>query len=226
MDRRMAKTQKPHRAHGRGPTAVPPDPQKEHQEIIRAFLKTFTHFFGPLRKRLEHLPDPRQPQAPEDVVYSVGSVVFLCVLMFACRLGARRQVRLRLFSTFLANLYKALFDVEGVPHGDTMNGVLCGLPFEDVQELGAGMVETLIDKKVLYPQRLFERYYVVAVDATGMLTYRYSHCPHCLRRTHNGKTLYYHPVLEAKLVTPTGFAFSLMSNVTGVVPEAEKIVRS
>jgi hypothetical protein len=35
--------------------------------------------------------------------------------------------------------------------------------------------------------------------------------PHCLTRTHNGKTTYYHPVLEAKLVTPCGFAFSIMT---------------
>jgi len=106
-------------------------------------------------KRWEGLPDPRKPESPEDVDYSVGSLVFLCVLMFACRLGARRQVRHQLFTTFLVNLYKVLFDVDSVPHGDTMNGVLCGLPFEGVQELVCGMTETLIDKKVLYPHRLF-----------------------------------------------------------------------
>jgi hypothetical protein len=108
-------------------------------------------------------------------------------------------------------LYKVVFDVDSVPHGDTMNGVLCGLPFEAVQELVAGMTETLIDKKVLYPHRLFERYYVVAVDATEMLVYHREHCPRCLTRTHHDKTRYYHPVLEAKIVTPTGLVFSLMS---------------
>ena len=174
-------------------------------------MKTFTHFFGPVRKRWEGLPDPRKPESPEDVDYSVGSLVFLGVLMFACRLGARRQVRLQLFTTFLVDLYRVLFDVDSVPHGDTMNGVLCGLPFDRVQELVCGMTETLIDKKVLYPHRLFGRYYVVAVDATGMLVYRYPHCPHCLTRTHHAETVYYHPVLEAKVVTPTGFVFSLMS---------------
>lgn len=174
-------------------------------------MKTFTHFFGPVRKRWDGLPDPRKPESPEDVDYSVGSLVFLCVLMFACRLGARRQVRFELFTTFLVDLYKVLFDVDSVPHGDTMNGVLCGLPFDGVQEIVTGMAETLIDKKVLYPHRLFERYYVVAVDATGMLVYRYPHCPHCLRSTHHGETIYYHPVLEAKLVTPTGLVFSLLS---------------
>lgn len=208
----MEKAQKARRGHGRGPTAVPANPQEEHEEVIRVFLKTFTHFFGPVRKRFGGLPDPRAPESPDDVDYSVASLVFLGVLMFSCRLEARRQVRLRLFTTFLVGLYKALFDVDSVPHGDTMNGVLGGLPFEAVQGVVAGMTETLIDKKVLYPHRLFERYYVVAIDATGMLVYHDRHCAHCLRKTHkSGATTYYHPVLEAKIVTPTGWVFSLMT---------------
>ncbi len=175
-------------------------------------MKTFTHFFGPVARRFAGLPDPREPESPDDVDYSVGSLVFLCMLMFACRVGARRQVRHQLFTTFLVNLYKVMFGVKSVPHGDTMNGVLCGLPFEAVQEIVAGMTETLIDKKVLYPHRLFEQYYVVAVDATGMLVYHDRHCPHCLTKKHkSGKITYYHPVLEAKMVTPTGLVFSLMS---------------
>ena len=175
-------------------------------------MKTFTHFFGPVARRFAGLPDPRKPESPDDVDYSVGSLVFLCVLMFACRLGARRQVRHQLFTTFLVDLYKVLFDVDSVPHGDTMNGVLCGLPFEAIQEQATSMTETLIDKKVLYPHRLLDQYYVVAVDATGMLVYHDRHCAHCLTRKHkNGKITYYHPVLEAKIVTPTGLVFSLLS---------------
>jgi hypothetical protein len=212
MDRGMEEAQKAHRRHGRGPAAVPADPQKEHQEIIRAFLKTFTHFFGPARKRFAGLPDPRKPEKPDDVDYSVASLVFLGVLMFACRLGARRQVRLQLFTTFIVDLYKVLFDVDSVPHGDTMNAVFRGLPLEAVQELISGMTETLIDKKVLYPHRLFGRYYVVAIDATGTRSYDHPHCAHCLTRKHkSGKVTYYHPVLEAKIVTPNGWVFSLMT---------------
>jgi len=44
-----------------------------------------------------------------------------------------------------------------------------------------------------------------------MVHFRRRHCLHCLTRTHQGKTLYYHPVLEAKLVTPKGLVFSLMT---------------
>jgi hypothetical protein len=73
------------------------------------------------------------------------------------------------------------------------------------------MTETLIRKKVLYSYRLFGMYFIVAIDGTGTISFSHRHCPHCLTRTHNGKTLYYHPVLEAKLITSIGFAFSLMT---------------
>ena len=157
------------------------------------------------------MPDPRKPESPDDVVYSVASLVFLCVAMFCCGLGARRQIRLQLYTTPLVESFKTLFDVDSVPHGDTMNGVLCGLPEQDVQELVCAMTETLIDKKVLYAHRLLGRYYVVAIDGTGMLTFPTRHCAHCLTQTHGETTRYYHPVLEAKIVTPTGLVFSVMS---------------
>jgi len=70
---------------------------------------------------------------------------------------------------------------------------------------------TLSRRKVLYNHRLLEQYSLVGVDGTGMLTFSERHCPYCMTRTYKGHTLYYHPVLEAKLVTPTGFVFSLMT---------------
>ena len=80
-----------------------------------------------------------------------------------------------------------------------------------MQTVVSGMTETLIRKKVLYSYRLLGIYFIVAIDGTGTIRFSRRHCPYCLTRTHNGKTLYYHPVLEAKLVTSNGFAFSLMT---------------
>jgi hypothetical protein len=164
-----------------------------------------------LSKRLGNCPDPRKPKRPEDNDYSIPCLLFTGVLMFVCRLGARRQVGLLLNTVFLVDTFKKLFDADGVPHGDTMNNVFVNLSVDAVQETVTAMTETLIDKKVLYPHRLFERYYVLAIDATGMLTYDYHHCPYCLSKKHGDKTLYYHHVLEAKIVAPNGMAFSLLS---------------
>jgi hypothetical protein len=73
------------------------------------------------------------------------------------------------------------------------------------------MTETLIRRKVLAATRLLGQYYLVAIDGTGVLVFPERHCAHCLTRTQHGVTTYYHPVLEAKLVTTSGFAFSLMT---------------
>jgi len=43
------------------------------------------------------------------------------------------------------------------------------------------------------------------------------------KKLNNGETLYYHPVLEAKLVTANGFAFSLMTEfIENTDPQADK----
>ncbi|MBN1888416.1 MAG: hypothetical protein JW850_10515 [Thermoflexales bacterium] len=85
------------------------------------------------------------------------------------------------------------------------------LDVPEVQDIVTGMTEGLIRSKVLYPYRLRERYFLVGIDGTGMLTFPERHCPHCLTRTSKDRTLYYHPVLEAKLITSQGLVCSLMT---------------
>jgi hypothetical protein len=80
-----------------------------------------------------------------------------------------------------------------------------------LQEAVTGLTQTLIRRKVLYPYRLLGQYFLVVMDGTGVLVFSERHCPHCLTRTRNGQTLYYHPLLEAKLVTRNGWALSLMT---------------
>ena len=71
--------------------------------------------------------------------------------------------------------------------------------------------QMLIRKKVLDSFRLFGKWFTIAFDGTQLFSFAERHCEHCLTRTHNGKTTYYHPVLEAKLVTPCGMVFSIMT---------------
>lgn len=131
--------------------------------------------------------------------------------MFACRLGARRQMEFLQRTPAAAQTFQTLFDVNKVAHGDTVNNVLRLMNPAQMQEVVSLMAETLIRKKTLCSQRLLDTFYCVAIDGTGTFTYNERHCEHCLTRTHNGKTTYYHNLLEAKLVTRSGFVFSLMS---------------
>jgi hypothetical protein len=70
----------------------------------------------------------------------------------------------------------------------------------------------LFDQKWLREYRLLDEYYLVALDATGIVSFDKRHCEHCLTKTSKkGKTTYFHYVLEAKLVTRDGHALSLAS---------------
>jgi hypothetical protein len=97
-----------------------------------------------------------------------------------------------------------------LPHLDTVHRVLCRLPEAELAQLKHALVKTLWEKKVLHKYRRFGRWFVVAVDATGVVSFSEPHWEHCLHRTsQTGKTTDFHNVLEAKLITATGFAISL-----------------
>jgi hypothetical protein len=143
--------------------------------------------------------------------YPLAGLAFAGVMLFLCQLKARRQIGLLLRNGPSIRKFQALFGVESFPHGDTLDAAFSNLEVDQIQAVVSTMTGTLIRKKVLYNYRVLRNYFIVAVDGTGMVNFDHRHCPHCLTRTHNGKTLYYHPVLEAKLLTSNGFAFSLMT---------------
>jgi len=99
-----------------------------------------------------------------------------------------------------------------LPHPDTIDKVMRVLQPELLEELKAKLVGSLFEQKVLREFRFLGKYYFVAVDATGTHTFDHKHCNCCLTKTSkNGVTTWFHYVLEAKLVTSSGFAISLAS---------------
>lgn len=62
--------------------------------------------------------------------------------------------------------------------------------------------------KCLERFRLFG-YLLTAVDGTGHLSFTKRHCKTCLRQRHGDTIVYYHTVLEAKIVTEDGLAISI-----------------
>lgn len=184
--------------------------EEKQQNLLKCFLGTFRHYFGEVAEWVGAVDDPRQPSS---TTYSLASLLFAGLLLFVCHLSSRRQFNDRIRGNGPGRVkFGALFETEEVPHGDTLNYAFKQLEPAQVQEVVCRMVETLIRRKVLYPYRLLDRYFLVAIDGTGQLTFRQRHCPHCLtRRLKDGTLLYYHHVLEAKLVTANGFAFSVLT---------------
>lgn len=130
--------------------------------------------------------------------------------MFSMHSGSRRQFRNdSITSDFVHNLsLLANTDVENAPHGDTIVYYLRKILPENFQKLITRMIGRLIRMKALDAYRLFSTF-MVAIDGTGQHTFKKRHCPNCLVRKHKSGTLYYHHVLEAKLVTSNGLSLSM-----------------
>jgi hypothetical protein len=193
-------------------TTVEHSPDADIQEqasIFNAFVVTVHHLFGGFHRLFQGVSDPRHPAY---ITYPLPALMATGVLMFLFRLGARRQVgNLLRGNSASAAKYQILFGVESCPHGDTLNYSYTRSDVAEVQEVVTGMTGTLIRRKMLYRHRLLDKHFLIVIDGTGMLSFSERHCPYCMTRTYRGYTFYYHPVLEAKLVTPTGFVFSLMT---------------
>lgn len=178
---------------------------------VKIFLKTIWHFFSGFSGWLQSIPDSRNKKK---ITYTLGQLFWVGVFLFLFKLNSRRNIKFRLTSAgFISNLKLMLNSSkysEKVPHGDTVNYLLERVPFEYIANVRTEMLRALIRKKSFVKDRLLDKYYLIVIDGTWMLSFNKRHCKNCLKRDMGKeKYIYYHPVLEAKLVTFNGMALSI-----------------
>lgn len=191
-------------------------------EVLGLVYKTVIHFFPELRHWLDAMPDPR---CPARITYPVRSLFWSGTLMFLFHLSARRRLRYDLNSEAgLPNLNRlAETELQTLPHPDTLAYLFKRMSTAGLRGLRAAMVRALLRKRSLERFRLLGKFYLVAIDATGYLSFRRPHCHRCLQQTlARGRTLYHHPVLEAKLVCRNGLAISLATEFIQNADGADK----
>lgn len=165
-------------------------------------------------------------RAPHRIEYHLTTVLISGLLLFIVKARARRQLGYLLGTeVFLENL-RVLSgkSVDKLHHHDTLEYCMERINPDYLRKVRTKMIRQLLRKKVLEKYRLLGTYYMIAIDMTGYLAFKQQHCPHCLRKEHEGKVVYwYHPVVEAKLVTANGFALSIESEfVENTNPTATK----
>jgi hypothetical protein len=136
------------------------------------------------------------------------------ILLFLLKLEARRQIKYEFDAeSFLNNLnVLAGTKQQSIAHPDTLAHLAKKLSPEQLSEIITKMINRLIRMRCLEQYRLFGKYYVIAVDGTGYINFgKNRHCSKCLTKTieSTGEKIYYHPILEAKLVTVNGLALSV-----------------
>jgi hypothetical protein len=157
------------------------------------------------------LPDTRVQDA---CTYSRRFLAWWGLLLYLLQLGSRRQLDFELRAggeQVLANLNRlAQTEQTTLPVHDTLDHFLGHVKLAGWERLRTQMVQRLLRMKALDPARLLGQF-VLLLDATGLVCFHQRHCEHCLVRRHGKTTLYYHHVLEAKLLGPAGVVVSLDS---------------
>jgi hypothetical protein len=143
--------------------------------------------------------------------YSMTEILTGALLMYIFKETSRNAYNNdRRETCFRRNLFK-YFGIR-LPQADTIDDVLRDLSPAELEILKANLVSSLIEQKLLRKFRFMGKFYLVAVDGTGMATFEKRHCDHCLTKTSKtGVVTYFHYVLEAKIVTSTGLCISIAS---------------
>lgn len=177
----------------------------------RALAQTVRHFFPELNTWLDRLPDTRVQDA---CIYSTRFLAWWGIALYLFQLSSRRQLDFELRdggSQVRANLNRlAETEQTTLPVHDTLDHFVGHGTLAGWERLRTQLVQRLLRMKALDAARLLGRP-VLLLDATGLLCFQRRHCSHCLVRKHGKKTLYYHHVLEAKLLGPAGVVVSLGS---------------
>jgi hypothetical protein len=184
--------------------------------------------FPRLTEWLRVLPDRREREACD---YPNAALAWTAILMYLGRLGARRQIRYRLRSPGARARLEGLCGeaLPAFPDGDTVDDYLVAVDPAAVQALPQAMVRALLEARRLEAFRLLGRYYLVTFDLSGHLYLGDTPSEFtqgCLTQTtDDGRTLYYRPACDAKLVTRTGLALSIgtefVENPPGVDPKKD-----
>lgn len=178
--------------------------QSRGKAVVCELFRTINHFFPDLFEQLRQLEDCRGKSD-----YTLSEILMAAIALFIFQQGSRNAFNNLRQEAKFAKHYRRLFKLR-LPHLDTVHRVLCRLADEVLERLKHQLVKTLLEKKALHKYRLFGQYFVVAIDATGTMSFADKHCDQCLHQTSKtGQRTYFHNVLEAKLITANGFAISL-----------------
>lgn len=177
---------------------------KKEINIFSDVVNIIKQYFPQLTKKLDELTDTRHQSYVE---YNMSIITVTRLLGLLCGIKSMRETTEK-FNTKetienIANLLEV--ELEELPHYDTINNVFEKLQIEELRRIQKYMVNRLIRSKMFDKYRFKNKYFQIVVDGTGIMSFKERHCKHCLKKVYNKgeeneKTIYYHYVLEAKLV--------------------------
>lgn len=151
------------------------------------------------------------------ITYEIEVILYVMILKNVCSIESMQEM-VEEFNEdeWVKNIYRilGLEEKQYLPHYVTINECLSKLDTKELENIHKGMVYNLIRKKSFDDGKFMEKYWLVIVDATQLCCFRERHCKHCLAKTikkgtAEEKTIYYHQVLEAKIVLGDDLVISI-----------------
>ena len=188
--------------------------RKGKNQGIVDFMMVSHHFFHSLREWFMEMDDPRNQSY---ITYTQADLVYMGILKNVCAQHSMREMEENFNRETCIDTLRILSGnkkLEEMPHYDTLNYYLERLSPECLSGLRKKMVTSLIRGKQFNKNRLLGKYWRIILDGTGLCYFKEKHCENCLctvRTGEDGKKtkMYYHKVLEAKIVLSEKVIISL-----------------
>jgi len=172
---------------------------------ISEFLNIQHHYFPELIEDIKKVLDMRHQSY---ITYEIEVILYITILKNVCSIASMQEMNEQFNEDeCVKNIYKilGLEEKDYLPHYITVNECLSRLNYQELEKIRKKMIYGLIRKKSFDDAKFLNDYWLVIVDATQLFCFKERHCPNCLTKTYNKgkedeKTVYYHTVLEAKLV--------------------------
>lgn len=198
------------------------------QNEIKEFLKIQAHYFPELIQDIKNVMDSRNQSY---ITYEIEVILYMMILKNACSIESMQEMSDEFnIDGCVKNIYKilGLEEREYMPHYVTVNECLKRLENEELEKLRKKMIYGLIRKKSFDHAKFLGKYWLVIVDATQLFSFKQRHCEHCLTKTYNKgteqeSTIYYHQVLEAKIVLGDDMVVSIATEF--IENEAENMTK-
>lgn len=186
--------------------------KKKNGKDFANFCRIMKLYFPDFINWLSELKDPRKFWT-----YETEVMLMTVIMKNVCCISSMQQMT----DEFIKDeCVKNLCTVLGVPeheflpHYVTINEFLSKMDTGELEKLRGQMIHALLRRRKFEDARLLGKYWMVIFDATGLFHFKERHCPHCLKKvlnkgTKEEQTVYYHHVLEAKLVLGDGFVVSI-----------------
>ena len=160
--------------------------------------------FPEFEQLLSDLPDSRKRPR-----YKVQELAMAVITMFLYKRGSRNNADNTSKKVNYKKNIEHLFKMK-LPDLDTSNRLMKELAPSELEAIKKEMISIMIKRKVLNKFRIMNLYYNVAIDGTGVHSYKYEPYPECpYKKYKSGIKVWTAMVLEAKIVCSNGFSISI-----------------